>query len=190
MAEFQASREVASSPHWSYHELAHEVDGLRDQLDQVDDAQLLEQERVRQRTELIDQFAADIQAHPERFRHVFRTEHGSLYATLASGETVRIKQSGEHRLQPITKHIVFLNESDAQAQEQQYRSEFFQERIIGQTLKDAGCAVGNTPFEFGVVGFPDQQITQHAGEVTILGDAQGSFASGMHLGHRITEIVT
>lgn len=135
----------------------------------------------------------------DRFTEVFRTEQGSIYFVAADGTSWRFKQKNERvRMEPPMTTIVYLNE---QGKEKLMSLKDpglgWQESIFFAPIPTVELAAGTQPLEIGVVGYGGRVVFTHTNnELTIVGidrtgqgDLDYSFASGLHLGHKVTEII-
>lgn len=129
-------------------------------------------------------------AEAKRYQNIFRTANGSIYFVFSTGESLRIKKTGEGlRPQPIFDHIYYVDKDQLDELLEMRRQDTLQDEIIGKRIRIAPCSLGITPFEFGIQGYFPQSVTQEPNSITILGDKSGVFASGYHLGHPITELI-
>ena len=70
------------------------------------------------RREIIVGLLEDLLNHKEKFKNVFKTENGSTYFILNSGESIRIKKQtpskweSEYEIQPLLKKIFFIAPED------------------------------------------------------------------------------
>lgn len=125
-----------------------------------------------------------------RFKHIFYTEKGSVYFVTQEGSSLRIKkEDNKYTIQPFCHHIIFLSEEVRNRINLLRDSGWLQENIINQEIQTVECLVGAYPFEFGIEGFYPILVKEHSGVIQILGDEEGMFASGYHLGHKITEVI-
>jgi hypothetical protein len=162
--------------------------------DYVDDV-LLEKHvpfAVRQevKKELIKEFVLHCVEQMQKFRHIFKTELGSIYFMTKAGASLRVNvEEGELKTQPFCNYIVFLNQADFDSISAMKKQDIIQDGIIGKTIQTNECEVGLHPFEFEISGSIPIMTELVPGGLKILGDSMGIFASGNHLGHKISEVI-
>lgn len=171
-------------------ELQAELKTLDESLDNLvgRDASFAEREDKRQ--QLLKEFIDKQIKGKDRYENIFRTEKGSIYFILVSGESLRVKQQEEGlKLQPLCRKVFYVDPQQDKELSEFSKKYNFQEEIIGTPIKTITCDVGATPIEFGITHMPEIKFTEEPGKITILGDILGDFASGYHRGHQITEII-
>jgi len=171
-------------------ELQAEVDALSKPLDELWERNASFDEREEKKQYLLRDFAEKQISEKERYENIFRTEQGSIYFTLPTGESLRIKQRGdEWKLQPLCRKVFYVDSQQGEDLLLMLRSNNFQEEIIGAPIKTVSCGIGAMPVEFGITHMPEIKFSEEPGEIIIKGDSMGVFASGYHQGHPITEII-
>lgn len=144
----------------------------------------------------------------ERFDHVFKTEKGSIYFTLSTGPSFRIKQRDTDemsRLQPVLPKIVFVDASEIAILSQWCKeSPNLSHDIFGKQIATVPFALGTHPVELTVIGYgPDTQpiLEEADGTITLLGIQKVSptgelsevplrYSLGsIHLGNKIVEVI-
>lgn len=126
----------------------------------------------------------------ERYAHIFKTEKGSTYFTLTTGECLRLRyDSGKGMtLEPITERVFFIDNEQSQAL---HNSVF--EKIdmpeMDMSFKDDVIRVGACPVEFGIIGKSNSfSYKESNGEMTVSG-TYDSFANDVHFGDKIVELI-
>jgi len=127
----------------------------------------------------------------DTYKNIFRTEQGSIYFILETGESLRIKNTAEEKLevQPILNHIYFIDRDQRDKLEEMRQQDSLQENIINKPIQIHPCKTGLIPFEFGIEGMQEIHVIKKNDVITITGDNYGSFASGYHIGHKIIEMI-
>jgi hypothetical protein len=130
-----------------------------------------------------------------RFQHIFRTDKGSLYFVDESGESWRIKQTEEGlRSEPVCRKIVFVTQETSQELLKKMKGMEGSDSFLNDKIPTVPLRAGVVPFEFGISHFPEIVSEDLAGSITILGtrykdEIKPHFASGVHVGHPVTEII-
>lgn len=180
----------AAPPSFSVTELQTKIDAIRKSIIDINKNDLPTAIEGKKQ-ELLKQFREQLLAEKDRFKNVFRTEHGSLYFTLLTGESLRIKQVGNRQeLKPICGKVFYTDAATAaQLGHAVKESHSRYQPIVNQPITTGECVVGAIPVEFGIIGMPPINFEEVPGRITILGDRMGDFASGFHYGHPITEVI-
>ncbi|HVZ66966.1 MAG TPA: hypothetical protein VG917_01770 [Patescibacteria group bacterium] len=174
--------------------LPYTVDELQEEKNKLED--LIDgipyEERSIKEQQLIQGFIDKQIKEKDRFQNVFKTDQGSVYFTLSTGESLRIKQrEGKWEMQPICRKIFYTDNDTADEFEEDVRkghSEY--EPIIGKPISTTELKIGATPIEFEILGgTPPIAFEESPGKIVIKGDHMGFFASGYHRGHPITEVI-
>lgn len=146
-----------------------------------------------------------------QFSKVFQTEKGSIYFISKDGKSWRFKKNDDESIrdEPIINKIVFLSSEECDKFKEIKRDRFFQERLVGFSedrhwrseedrapyeIKKTDFGEGVYPLEIGVSSFPEVIFEETEESIKILGtknhdgETVRSFASGIHLGHAVTEV--
>lgn len=146
----------------------------------------LEEERQKLTQEFIDSQLEN----KDGYKNIFMTEHGSIYFALATGESVRIKRTNDKwEMQPICHKIFYVDEEESVRIKEMRKSINFQEEILGTPISTVDCGEGRTPIEFGILHMPTINYVEEPNKIVIKGDHMGVFASGIHMGDLITEVI-
>lgn len=152
---------------------------------------------IKKEREVTMVFLDKLKNQKEKFKSVFETGAGSMYFLANNGESWRFKKDGENfKNQAICKKIIFINEEEKEKLLNLMNSgPLLQEILIDYKIKKTEIMEGTYPLEIGVKGFPDVVFEEDQGTIRIIGTKNRdgkiypSFASGIHLGHQITEII-
>lgn len=179
--------ELSITQEMSVQELLDAVKSIRAvEFDSEADAAKLQE----QKQEAIKKFIDEQVEEKVRYQHIFKTENGSIYFQLMSGESLRIKQNdGKYEIKALCNKIIYLDEEQANELIRLDTNNTLQEKIIGMPIRTSACQIGMTPFEFEIYQSFPINYTESDRTIIIHGDELGSFANGSHIGHKITEIV-
>lgn len=140
--------------------------------------------------ELIARLKTELTRDTNGIKQIFLTEKGSTYFVLDSGESFRIQQKPDELvLQPIFNNIFFVDPVVAEELKTTHRSWYSTKSILNRPIPTANCAIGSFPIEFGIVKKPEIGFVRASHTITILGDKDGDFSSGSHIGHSIVKIL-
>jgi hypothetical protein len=151
--------------------------------------------------EKIKKLIHDLLQRKEDFAHIFKTEKGSMYFVLPTGESFRMKLSGGHWYpQPITKEIFFVGFEQSQNLKTKWREGNYSEPI---PLVD--YQVGAAPIEMNLDDGESRNILEKNADTIILkgsrvklknhqtGISEEHYSpvplAPIHRGHAIVEII-
>lgn len=132
-----------------------------------------------------------------RFKSIFRTEKGSYYFVLLSGETVRFKNENTS-VTPFMKYIFFIDESSARrlvefTKEFKGNNNIF--KILGP-IKTYPIREGLHPLEVGLVNDPREAVFELIDDNLFVKGSKfkdeefnPDYSGPWHLGHKITHII-
>lgn len=144
-------------------------------------------------TPLVNKFIQE----KSRFNTIFRTEKGSFYFVLPSGETVRFKNENTS-VTPFMKNIFFIDESTARiivetAKEFKGNNNIF--KILGP-IKIYPLREGLHPLEVGLVNDPREAVFELIDDNLFVKGSKfkdeelnPDYSGPWHLGHKITHII-
>lgn len=133
------------------------------------------------------------------FGNVFKTENGSIYFVTESKNTLRFKkENGDWSCYPIMSEIIFVEDKEAEKILEAIKSGLYSEYLLSSPIKISNIALGVFPFDFSLCGFPRIAFTKKDGFITFRGtfmmnngkeEVVESISSGVHLGHKIIDII-
>lgn len=133
------------------------------------------------------------------FKHIFKTEKGSIYFTLKTGESLRIKYNENKKCfeaQPLLNKIIFVDEKEADIISSKRKSGEEMEYFFNSGINKTSYKKGAIPIEIGINGKKQIEFSERDDNIKILGTRSDDgcklyhfFASGYHIGHKITEII-
>ena len=172
-------------------DLQAEINALDDPFEELWERNTVPFEEIRaKRLILLREFVKKQIKERDKYQNIFRMAQGSLYFTLASGESLRIKQRGEEwEIQPMCRKIFYVDSQQAASLLAMQERISFQEAIIGTLIETVACGIGVTPVEFGIIHMSEIHFKEESGKIIIEGDNTGVFASGYHQGNPITEVL-
>lgn len=178
---------------------------IKEKLDKNYDSENISfEEKEKKNQELIKNFIKKLIEKKDKFHYVFKTEKGSIYFVLESGQSWRFqKKINKYEVQPILNKIFFINREIAKEFEnaEDNYSDGLQEFILNRKISTINPRIGAVPFEFWITGLTEIIFKQEKNYIQIIGtkyreDNNGEddkvlphFASGCHMGHSITEII-
>ncbi|MEI6296887.1 MAG: hypothetical protein WCO84_04560 [bacterium] len=124
----------------------------------------------------------------EKFLNVFKTENGSLYFVVKSGQSLRFKKQEtgngdfETKINPIMDKIFFIDEGEVYEIMKEDKIELNEEKII----KIVKYGIGVRPFELNF--YKDRSTKMEIVEIGSDNILVKGFAP-YHIGHKITEII-
>ena len=141
---------------------------------------------------LFDFIKTELEKHKNEYSNIFQTTNGSIYFVLDSGESYRIKytDSNGYDEQPICDKIFFVD-SKTKTEIEEAKNYFQPEKkLLNKDWKTFPCKEGVFPIEFGIERFPKINFSEKKDYINISGDEQGSFASGIHIGHSVIKEIS
>jgi hypothetical protein len=173
------------------------------ELDQIADLDISFEEKQQKRKNWTEGYLHSLLEQKERFGHIFKTENGSVYFVLKTGECWRFKKEkkdGSYKEQPIVLNTFFLDKDFGDDFEKRLKDDrLFMDIIIGEKIKISKIELGARPLELGIFGFDEAALEKGEDYIKILGtktkleDDQEEIVSqlffGFHLGHRIKKII-
>lgn len=144
-----------------------------------------------------EDFIGQLLAEKEKFSKIFETDSGSIYFVLSDDRSIRFKfnkyknmdnkNPWEHN--PFLLKTIFIDPLQADELLELDQNGQLQHEIINMEIKKKPYSHQARVFEFGIVGFPEIRYIEDNNKIVIKGDKNGVFASGYHIGHKISKII-
>lgn len=170
---------------------------LHEAEDEIFDLDLSFEERRAKRQDVINIFLEKLLEKKDQFKYVFKTASGSIYFVSDKEKCWRLKAiDNSYKAQPVLAKVIFVSQEQANKIIDLLNGHFFQEEIINYKIDMIDFGLNVVPIEFGIEGFPEIVFKEDGESFTVLGTklkeqeyVEPSFASGIHVGHPITEII-
>lgn len=170
--------------------LQQKIKDLRTSISSLYNKELSNEQMIEQKKMLTNDFVEKQIAEVDGYKKIFKTERGSIYFVLNTGESMRVKKTNEGlAIQPICHKIFYVDTQQAEQLEQMMKGTFWQEDIIGVPISTVSLTEGVRPVEFGIINMPEINFSEEENILSIKGDNTGVFASGFHLGSVVSEII-
>ena len=150
--------------------------------------------------ERISKFIEELLMEKERFKHVYKTDNGSVYFVFSDGKSTRFYYRERTKMMEldsdIVEHLYFVTEETRDllrnrgfgADGYGYVNNF--RDFLDVEIEVHDLAVGLVPFQFGRIRpFPEIKVEEKNGILVIKGDKDGNFTSGHHFGRKIVEVL-
>jgi hypothetical protein len=140
-----------------------------------------------QQQSLLSEFRTSLLERGEDFQNIFRTERGSTYFVLPSGESLRIKQDhqGIGETLEIHEEIFFVDDETASHFSKNKDTSF----LNGQPINAHGCEIGINPLEINFHDSNDPIKVNKQGAEVVLNNMNRDNRLEIHIGHRITQVI-
>jgi hypothetical protein len=173
---------------------SYSLDELQKIYSDFRDAKLDEDSRE-SRERMTKEFIEKLKREKDKFQHVFETESGSVYFVAQTGESIRFKnENGKIKDQPIVRKTFFISEEVSG--ELMKNRKNMDEYLLSNEITLCSFDLGTRPLEFWIIGFPEIVYECSNGKLQIKGTKRDDkekidkvFASGFHVGHKITNII-
>ncbi len=139
--------------------------------------------------QVLAEFIEKLMESKESLSRIFKTENGSTYFILKTGECLRFKRQKigsdyfEIKPQPVMGNVIMIKDDDVYRITKEHLLEGATEGEV--VLKKAEYTIGNTPFEMNFVHeWPDKLLIKEEADAVLI-KGFGPY----HVGHKIIEII-
>ena len=165
-------------------------------VDEMWEAGVDTKEIISKKREFLENFVEKLKTMKEKFKFIFETENGSIYFVSKNGKSWRFKkEEGEDYFsdQPILNKIIFISPEEREKYLEIQNTPLFQELLVGYSFQKSDISKGFFPLEIGAQGFREVVFEETEKTLKIIGtkindEVEPIFASGIHLGHSISNI--
>ena len=155
---FAKREDLATEPaRMTVNDLQQELDILKSSFGGSLERDAIYEDKEQERQVLLESFVSKQIEQSSRYKNIFRTEQGSVYFVLDTGESLRVRLgNGKWDLNPIFSKIVYVA-VPLKRQDELYR--LYKNSVMAATA----CQIGMTPVEFSKTSLNSEALRYHQG---------------------------